>query len=92
MPEFTATTYDLEERIEEVKARLGNNFAGHHVWNEFAPVSILTEKPIDNYTKMQIVDMFPHPVRIYFNGVPVAVSKGKKRKEDFNNIKEESSA
>jgi len=83
MSEFTATTYDLEEKIKEVKDRLGNNFAGHYVWTDFAPISIITENPVDNYTKMKIVDLFPHPVRIYFNGVPVATYEKSKRKEDF---------
>ena len=83
MTEPTATTYDLEEGIKEVKAKLGDNFAGHYVWTDFAPVSILTERPIDNWIKMQIVEMFPHSVRIYFNSVPEATSKRRKKKEDF---------
>ena len=60
--------YDVTADMDKVKELLSEDIE-FHIWKDLAPVSIFTKDPLPDKTKQRVVDIFPHPIRVYF-GVP----------------------
>ena len=79
-------TYSVQDSIEKVKEILGDQFESYEEWQGLYPVTIRTPKVLDNWRKLQVMRLFPQPVRIYFNSEPDVTITKKKVKGDYARV------